>query len=317
MFTLFIFVLAVVIAVYADLKAHRDDKPITLADATKWSLIYVGISLAFAAYLALVRGTHAASLFLTGYVMEKALSVDNLMVFGAVFTYFGINPGFQHRILRFGIIGAVVFRLIFALIGTGTLAFIGRPVELVFGAFVAWSAWKMITAGDDTIEEVDHANRWYIKWTKRFFPVTADASQNVFFKMEPSCLFGKDTFKAFRAATPLFLCLVAVEITDIMFSFDSVPTVISVTRDPLLVYSAMVFAILGLRSMYFVLEALKGYLTHLGKAVSVVLVFVAIKLVAHSVFGFETDPGTSLVIVLSILACGILPSLRERAYAKA
>jgi tellurite resistance protein TerC len=297
MFTVALFALVVFIAVKLDLNAHRDDVPITLRDAAKWSLVYVGISLAFAAYLGIVRGGHAASLFLTGYVMEKALSVDNLMVFGAVFAYFGIQPGFQHRILHYGIIGAVLFRLIFVVIGTGALALIGRPVELVFGSFVAWSAWKMLTAGDDGNEEVDHASRWYIKWTKHFIPVAADASQNRF-------------FNAARMATPLFLCLIAVEITDVMFSFDSVPAVISVTRDPLLVYSAMIFAILGLRSMYFVLEALKRYLAHLGKAVSLVLVFVAGKLFLHSLAGIEIDPFVSLMVVLATLTGGVLSSLR-------
>ncbi len=297
MFTVTLFAIVVFIAVKFDLNAHRDDAPITLRDAAKWSLIYVGISLAFAAYLGLVRGGHAASLFLTGYVMEKALSVDNLMVFGAVFAYFGIQPGFQHRVLHYGIIGAVVFRLVFVTLGAGAIALIGRPVELAFGGFVAWSAWKMITAGDDGNEQVDHANRWYIKWTKRFLPVTADASMNRF-------------FNAARMATPLLLCLIAVEITDVMFSFDSVPAVISVTRDPFLIYSAMVFAILGLRAMYFVLEALKRYLVHLGKAVSLVLAFVAGKLFLHALAGVEIDPLLSLGVVLITLTGGVLSSLR-------
>lgn len=307
-----VFALAVIAAVCVDLRAHRDDKPITLRDAAKWSAIYVGISLAFAAFLVLVRGSHAAQLFLTGYVLEKALSVDNLMVFGAVLAYFGIQTGFQHRILHYGIIGAVVFRMIFVVLGTGALALIGRPVELVFGAFVAWSAWKIITAGDDGNEEVDHANRWYIKWSKRFFPVTADASRNRFFVENDEVKPGHYFLSTVHRATPLFLCLIAVEITDVMFSFDSVPAVISVTRDPLLVYSAMIFAILGLRSMYFVLEALKRYLTHLGKAVSIVLAFVAAKLMFHALFAVEVDSGLSLIVVLSVLACGVLASMKPK-----
>ena len=301
MLTILIFVLLVVIAVMFDLRAHRNDAPITLQDATKWSMLYVGISLAFATYLWLAQGSHAASLFLTGYVMEKALSIDNLMVFSAVFAYFGIPPGFQHRVLHFGIIGAVLFRLFFVAVGTGALALIGRPAEAVFGAFVAWSAWKMLTAGDGDGAEVDHANRWYIKFTKRFVPVTPDASVNRFFKFESS-------LSKIRQATPLFLCLIAVEITDVMFSFDSVPAVISVTRDPVLVYSAMIFAILGLRSMYFVLEALKQYLTNLGQAVSLILVFVAGKLFLHALMNITIDPGISLLVVLALLAGGILSS---------
>jgi tellurite resistance protein TerC len=176
-----LFVVLVLITVIWDLRAHGDDTPIALGDATRWSLIYVGVSLAFAGAVAALRGWHAAGLFLTGYLLEKALSVDNLLAFGAVFWYFGIPKGYQHRILHYGIIGAVIFRLLFVLVGTAALTLIGRPVEALFGAFVAWSAWKMFRSGDAESAPIDHASRWYIRWTKRFMPVTADASQNRFF----------------------------------------------------------------------------------------------------------------------------------------
>lgn len=293
--TVLVFVTIVGTLLYLDIRAHRGNPTVTLGDAARWSLIYVSAALLFAVFVALRSGLTHASLFLTGYVIEKALSVDNLMVFAAVFAYFGIPSNFQHRILHYGIVGAVVFRLVFVAIGATALGLLGRPVELVFGIFVAWSVVKMLKSGDE-FGEVDHSNRWYIKWTKRVFPVTADASNNVFFN------------KA-RQATPILLCAVAIEITDVMFSFDSVPAVISVTRNPVLIYSAMIFAILGLRSMYFVLEAMKRHLVYLGNAVLAVLCFVALKLMLHALLGINVDPFASLAFVIGALGCGVVLSI--------
>jgi tellurite resistance protein TerC len=287
----------------ADLYSHRDRAEITLADAGKWSLIYVAVAFGFAAMLLTSAGSAAASLFLSGYVLEKILSIDNLLVFGAVFTYFGINEAFRHRILHIGIIGAVLFRLVFVTVGVSLLVLIGRPVEFLFGLFVAWSAYKLLKTEDDDAE-VDHETRWYIKWARKVFPVVADASKNKFFVRAAGGLL---------SATPLLLCMVALEVTDVMFSFDSVPVVISVTRDPVLIYSAMVFAMMGLRSMYFVLAALQKYLEHLGKAVAVILGFVALKLFAHSILGVDVPPFTSLFIIAVILTAGVVASVLPKA----
>ena len=289
-------------ALGADLYIHRDRKEVTLADAGLWSGIYVAVALLFAGLILVSSGVGTSSLYLSGYVMEKILSIDNLLVFGAVFAYFGIKPAFHHRILHFGIIGAVLFRLVFVTVGVSLLVLIGRPVEFLFGAFVAWSAVKLLKTEEGDDSEVDHETRWYIRWTRKAFPIVADASKGDFFVK----IAGK------FSATPILLCLIALEVTDVMFSFDSVPVVISVTRDPVLVYAAMVFAMLGLRSMYFVLAAMQQYLQYLGKAVAVILGFVAIKLVGHALLGIEIPALVSLFVILFILGAGIMAPLAPK-----
>lgn len=271
----------------------------TLRDAARWSVFYVAISLAFAAWLFAARGAEDAALFLTGYVLEKVLSVDNLFAFTLVFSYFGIQPGHRHRVLRWGVIGAMVFRLVFVLVGSVAL-FLGRFAEIGFGLVVGWSAVKMLRSDGDP-EEVDHDARWYVRWTRKMFPVATGSDDRFLARIG-----------ARRAATPALFCLVAIEATDLVFSFDSVPTVIAVTRKPLIIYSAMVFAILGLRSLYFVIEALKDSLKHLGKAVVVVLLFIAAKLVLRGALGWDLSPFVSLFIVSAVLALGIAFSLAGR-----
>lgn len=286
-----------------DLFAHRKAKIVSLANAAIWSSIYILAALGFAAFLWSQYGKEPASLFLAGFVMEKSLSIDNLIVFSAVFAYFKVAAQYQHRILHYGIIGAIVFRMIFVAIGTGSLLLLGPVVGAVFGAVVLWSAYAMWNGmgGDDTEDEVDYENEWYIRALKTRFPVTGSTVGQQFF------------IKGYM--TPLFLCLVTIEISDVMFSFDSVPAVIAVTQQPLLVYSAMIFAILGLRSMYFVLSALMRYLVHLEKAVVVVLAFIGLKLLGHSanqLFGWslpELSAFQSLSVVLGILAIGVVASM--------
>lgn len=294
----------------ADLWAHRGvQKPITLGNAAAWSLAYVFGAMAFAGFLMADQGADKASLFLTGFVMEKALSVDNLMVFVAIFAYFKIPDAYQHRVLHYGIAGAVVFRIIFVAIGAGALELLGPVVGLVFAFFVLWSAWKMAASGGDgEAEEVDYANQWYVRWAKSFLFFTNELPGPVFFTKKYA--WGQTW------ATPMLLCLIAVEISDVLFSFDSVPAVIAVTREPALVYSAMIFAILGLRQLYFVLTAMLRFLTHLGKAVIAVLFFIGAKMLFQSIneIGLpwhmpDISPAWSLVVVLGVLSMGVVASL--------
>lgn len=293
----------------ADMWAHRGpQKPITLYNASAWSLVYIAGALAYAVYLALYSQPGWASLFLAGFVMEKALSVDNLMVFVAIFAYFKIPDEYRHRILHYGIAGAVVFRLIFVLLGAGALKAFGAPVGLVFALLVLYSAYAMLKGGSDG-DEVDYANQWYARWVRRFLPFTNETHGGAFLAR------GRITGDLY--GTPLLLCLIAIEISDVLFAFDSVPAVIAVTQEPVLVYSAMVFAILGLRQLYFVLNALLRYLRFLGTAVIGILFFIGAKLLFHSVnaFGFlpfhlpELSPNASLAVVLGALILGVVASL--------
>nr|WP_241025124.1 TerC/Alx family metal homeostasis membrane protein [Burkholderia sp. Ac-20384] len=316
-----VFVGLALAALLLDMVTHRDDKPITLARASIWSVFWVAISLAFAGFLYVQHGAEVASLFLTGYALEKVLSVDNLFVFMAIFAWFKVPDGLRHRILYWGIIGAIVFRGVFVVIGTGLLAF-GPWVEIAFALIVAWTAVMMLKGGDDDDEEKDYSQHLACRLAKKLFPVWPRLHGHNFFVSRKTLeaegrTAGNDKSLAAKGnlfATPLFLCLVVIEVSDVLFAFDSVPAVIAVSREPLIVYSAMLFAILGLRTLYFVLEALKRYVVHLEKAVVVLLFFIAAKLGLNATehlfhHGISISPNTSLLIVLIVLAIGILASV--------
>ncbi len=321
--TLVVFFVVVIFSVYMDLRAHRTATEIGLKDAAMWSIFWVGLAFAFYGYLWVRFDKQWADLYLAGYVLEKTLSVDNLMVFIAVFASFAVKGALQHRILYWGIVGALLFRAVFVLIGT-SLFLASAWVGFFFAAVVAWSAWKMQTADDGEDEIEDYTEHWSVRMAKRVLPVFPRIHEGRFFLTnamtkelcadDPSItLQGRQGASLY--ATPAFLCLLAIETSDIMFAFDSVPAVIAVTQEPLLVYSAMIFAILGLRSLYFVLTALTRYLVHLEKAVIALLYFIAAKLALqswnHTIGDTEIhiSPGLSLAIVLGILAIGVIASL--------
>lgn len=300
--TIIIFCLFVLVGVILDLYAHKSNKAISLKDATIWTIFWIFLSIIFGIFLYFNHGSEASSLFFTGYILEKALSVDNLFVFMAIFSWFSVPEGYRHRILYWGIIGAIFFRLIFVAIGTSLLTF-GPWIEIIFGLIVAWTAYIMLKSSDS--EEIeDYSKHIAYKSTHKIFNVSRQLHGNNFFVVRNHILY----------ATPLFLCLIVIEVSDVMFAFDSVPAVIAVTKDPLIVYSAMIFAILGLRTMYFLLEALKKYFTYLEKAVILVLFFISFKLILNSVnhlfeIGYSIHYTTSLYVVLSLLSGSILMSV--------
>ena len=292
------FVVIVFGALWIDLFAHKKDEPVSLKNAIAWSIIWVLVSVGFAGYIWQNHGAEKASLFLSGYLLEKSLSVDNLFVFMAIFASFTVKDAYQHRILYFGILGALVLRFIFVAAGTSLLLF-GDWVLLAFGALVLWSAWQMYNSGGDDGDEIeDYTDHWSVRIAKKFFRVHPHRDGHNFFTTQNSQLH----------VTPLFLCLVAVEISDVMFAFDSVPAVIAITQEPFLVYTSNIFAILGLRSMYFLLAAAKRYLCHLEKAVIGILVFIGGKMIA-GFFGFHISANISLVIVLLGLTIGVVASI--------
>lgn len=319
--TMAVFIGLALSALLLDMLTHRDNKPISLGRAAGWSIFWVAISLAFAGFLYIQHGAPVASLFLTGYALEKVLSVDNLFVFIAIFAWFKVPDGLRHRVLYWGILGAILFRAVFVAIGTGLLAF-GPWVEIAFALIVAWTGVMMLKGGGDDEEEEDYSRHLAYRFASKLFPVWPRLLGGRFLvarkRLEAEVLKpenkGISLAKGALFATPLFLCLVVVEVSDVLFAFDSVPAVIAVSREPLIVYSAMLFAILGLRTLYFVLEALKRYLVHLEKAVVVLLFFIAAKLGLNATdhlfhHGISIDANTSLVVVLVVLALGILASL--------
>lgn len=314
---LVVFFCAILFSIYIDLVSHRHSKEITVKNAALWSIFWISLALSFYFYLYFRFEPEWADLYLAGYVLEKSLSIDNLMVFVAIFTSFGIKDHLQHRILYWGILGALIFRAIFVVIGTGLFA--ASPwIGFIFGAFVLWSGWKMLRGGDDNEEEIeDYTHHWSVRLVGKMMPVFPKLLQEKFFVKHNELNADQIvsvTRQGFRYATPAFLCLMAIETSDVAFAFDSVPAVIAVTQEPLLVYASMIFAILGLRSLYFILAALTKYLVHLEKAVIALLFFIGIKMGIqswnHAVFdtGIHISANVSLYIVLGVLFIGVVAS---------
>lgn len=317
--TIVIFLTVVGVSLYLDLFAHRHATEISVADAARWSAFWIFLALLFYGYLWGRFSKEWADLYLAGYFLEKSLSVDNLMVFMAIFASFGIKSTLQHRILYWGILGALVFRAIFVLVGTSL--FMASPwVGFLFAGLVAWSGVQMLksSGGDDEIE--DYSDHWSVRLTGKLMPIYTKLHFDRFFVKHHELFVNGETAQQVTRngalyVTPAFLCLAAIETSDLAFSFDSVPAVIAVTQEPLLVYAAMIFAILGLRSLYFVLSALTRYLVYLEKAVVALLFFIAAKMVLqswnHAIgdTGLHLSPGASLTIVLGTLAVGVIASL--------
>ena len=294
------FSVLVIVALLVDLYAHKTDKPISMRDAGLWSIFWVLLSLGFAWYVGATHGVEDSSLFLAGYFLEKSLSVDNLFVFIAIFSSFSIRDELQHRVLYYGIIGALIMRIIFVAAGTSFLMLFGKWALTAFGLFVLWSAWKMWKSSQEKNEAiVDYGDHWSVRLTRRFFRVHPQLEGHNFFVKINGLLY----------CTPLFLCLVVIEIADVMFAFDSVPAVIAITRDPFLVYTSNIFAILGLRSLYFLLAAANRFLCHLEKSVIAVLAFIGIKMLLDVVNIVHIPPLFSLAIVLGLLSAGVIGSV--------
>lgn len=294
---IFAFLIPFLVAIWADLRAHRSGHAVSMRDAAMWSGIWVLCALAFGGYIWWERSGEAASLYLTGYVLEKALAVDNLFAFFLIFKSFGLaseaNQPLQHRILYWGILGAIVFRVLF--LGLGALVVNLSPYVLIaFALIVLWTVYKMWRSGDAD-EEVDYANHWSVHLVRRFWRVTPSIESKRFFSG--------------GSATPLFLCLVCVEVCDVVFAFDSMPVIVAVVKDPYLMITSSLWAAAGLRSLYFLLIAAQNKFWALEKAVMALLVFVSGKLIV-SAFGHHLPNAVSLSIVGLILLAGILWSLK-------
>ena len=321
--TVLVFAVFSIGAIIIDLYAHKKDTAVSLRSAVIWSIFWIVTALSFAVFLYVHHGKEIASLFITGYALEKALSVDNLFVMMAIFSWFAVPEKYRHRLLYWGILGAIVFRAIFVMVGTGLLA-LGPWVEMLFAVIVAFTGGMMLKNRDDKEVIKDYSHHFAYRLAKKLFPTYPKIVGHHFFltrkqvneelvKEENQDLVGK-LAKGTIYATPLFLCIMVIELSDLMFAFDSVPAVIAVSKEPLIVYSAMMFAILGLRTMYFVLEAMKQYLVHLDKAIISLLFFIAAKLALNASnhlfgHGISIEATTSLYVVLAMLALGVLASV--------
>ena len=278
---------------------NRKAHVVKMREALSWSLFWIILSLSFNYLVYRVMGRQAGLEFLTGYLIEKSLSVDNLFVFLLIFTYFQVPQQYQHKILFWGIIGALVLRAIFILAGAALLAKF-HILLYVLGAFLVYTGVRMaISAGEP---EIDPDSNPVVKFLSRYMPITSKLEDGKFFVRKDKLLF----------ATPLFVVLVMVETTDVVFAADSIPAILAVSRNTFIVYTSNVFALLGLRAMYFALAGLMQLFHYLHYGLSLILVFIGLKLLTTdylATLGYEIPMSLSLGIVGSILALSVIASL--------
>ncbi|HEX7118371.1 MAG TPA: TerC family protein [Longimicrobiales bacterium] len=278
---------------------HREAHEVRVREAAGWSIFWVLLSLAFNAGVYRFMGAEAGLEFLTGYLIEKALSVDNIFVFVLIFSYFGVPPKYQHRVLFWGVLGALLMRG--AMIGAGALLIARFDwILYIFGAFLVFTGIRMAVQDEQSIEP--EANP-VIRLVRRFFPVTHVYHGQRFFVKEPVGARGRLR----RVATPLFVVLVLVETTDLIFAVDSIPAIFAITQDPFLVYTSNILAVLGLRALYFLLAGIIHKFHYLQLGLSVVLVFVGAKMLLAEVYHVPIT--LSLGVVAAVLGSSVAASL--------
>ena len=270
LWTWVVFYILVFIMLIIDLKmfARKGEHEVSISEALKMTAVWIAVSLVFCAgiYLWYPVDPQGKSMeFLAGYLIEKSLSMDNLFVFLMLFSFFGVERKYQHEVLFWGIFGALVLRSIFIFAGAAMVERFEWILGL-FGLFLIYTGIKMFGHDDD--EQVDPANNIFVRLFKRFFPVTDQMHGDKFFIWE----------QGRRLATPLFIALIVIETTDVAFAVDSIPAVFSVSRDPFIVLTSNIFAILGLRALYFALAAIAKYFGYLKYGLGIILSFVGIKM---------------------------------------
>ena len=283
---------------------HRSAHVVSIKEAAIWSVIWIGMALAFNAVLYLFwdriapgsqyTNSEAGLAFLTGYLIEKSLSVDNIFVFVLIFTYFAVPAQYQHRVLFWGIIGALLMRGLMIALGA-TLIKEFHWIIYLFGAFLIYTGIRMARHRNETIHPDQNP---LVRLVRRLMPVTERYEGQKFFVRKAGVLM----------ATPLFLVLLLIETTDLIFAVDSIPAIFAVTQDPFIVYTSNVFAILGLRSLYFVLADMVHKFYYLKLGLSAVLTFVGVKMLLTDT-AWKIPTGISLLVVISVIGVAIVASL--------
>lgn len=295
-------VLGVILVMLAiDLFAHREAHVVGMREAAVWSGIWVTLGLAFGAIVWWVWGAEFAGQYFAGYLIEKSLAVDNVFVFAIIFSYFAVPREYQHRVLFYGVLGALVFRAVFIAAGSVLIASFAW-ILYVFGAFLVATGLRMARHRNETI---DPERSVVLKAFRRLIPVTDEYHGQKFLIRQAGRW----------VATPLLAVLVLVEVTDIIFAVDSIPAIFAVTQQPFLVFTSNAFAILGLRAMYFLLADLMHRFIYLKLGLALVLVWVGIKMLLLEVYKIPT--GVSLAVVVAILTVAVTASwIRTRHVAR-
>ncbi|MBI4596705.1 MAG: TerC family protein [Candidatus Tectomicrobia bacterium] len=272
---------------------HRKSHVVNLKEALVWSVVWIVQSLLFNLGVYFWRGPETALQFLTGYLIEKSLSVDNIFVFLLIFTYFRVPALYQHKVLFWGIIGALIMRAVFIAAGI-TLIQSFHWIIYVFGLFLILTGIKMALQKG---KEIHPERNPVIKLFRRLMPVTAGYEESKFFVKKSGRYL----------ATPLFIVLLVVETTDVIFAVDSIPAIIAITTDPFIVYSSNVFAILGLRALYFAVAGVMGMFHYLHYGLSGILVFVGLKMLASDIY--KVPAGIALGVIAFILLISVVASI--------
>ena len=304
------FIVFVLIALALDLGVfNRKAHVIGAVEALAWTCMWVTLALVFANLVyfmykhdflgiasgsgGVVSGRRAALEFLTGYIVEESLSLDNMVVIAIIFSYFGVRPMYQHRVLFWGIVGALIMRGVMIAAGTALLARF-EWILYVFGVILLLTALRLLLAGEN---QIDPQRNLLVRVMRKLYPVSSEFHGTRFFVR----------VEGRRTMTLMFVALLVVETSDVMFAVDSIPAVIAVTRDPFLVFTSNVFAILGLRSLYFALAGMVRRFRYLKSSLVVLLAFIGVKMLVEHWYKLST--GASLCVIVSILSVGIIASL--------
>ena len=286
---------------------HREHREIPVGESLLLSAVYIGLGLGFGAWVWWYLGAQSGMEYLTGFAVEKALAMDNVFVIAMIFAFFAVPRQYQYRVLFWGILGVIVLRAL--MIGVGaTIVSQFSWVLYIFALFLIATGVKMIVLAE---KECDIANNPVLRFMKRHFNVTDSHHGQAFFVKQPHPVTGKPV----RYMTPLFLALVMIEVADVIFAVDSVPAIFAITTDPFIVYTSNIFAILGLRALYFALAAMVHRFHYLKYALALVLIFIGSKIFLADLMGLDKfPPVVALTITFGILAGGVVYSLLRTRY---
>lgn len=300
-----LFYALVIVILYADLKlfGRKGQHEVSIGEALKMTAVWIIVSLIFCGGIWYYEGDNKAMEFLAGYLIEKSLSMDNLFVFLMLFSFFGVQRKYQHEVLFWGIFGALILRSIFIFAGAAMVQKFDWILG-IFGVFLIYTGIKMFSHKDDV--SVDPSKNIFVKLFKKFFPVTDQMHEDKFFIIEN----GK------RLATPLFIALLVIETTDVAFAVDSIPAVFSVSRDPFIVLTSNIFAILGLRALYFALAAIAQYFAYLKYGLGIILSFVGIKMLLDLFGIYDVPTWMSLLIIFGVLVLSMFASYVATLYSR-
>lgn len=274
---------------------NRKNHAISIKESLSWSLVWILLAMAFNAYVYFDQGTEAALIFLTGYLLEKSLSIDNLFVFILIFSAFHIPKKYQHKVLFWGILGAIVLRAAFIYAGIALITHFHFTIYIL-GAILVYSGFAIFRQKDEPESPEQNA---LIRWLSKTLPVSHQHHEGKFWVRHR----GKLMF------TPLFVALLAIEISDIIFAVDSVPAILAITKDPMIAYTSNIFAILGLRALYFAVEGMITQFHYLKYGLAIILIFVGLKMLSADLLEIPIE--LSLLFILLTLISAVLISIRS------